>query len=307
MYKSIVTGGAGFIGSHLTEALARRGDRVTVIDDLSTGKETNLAAALRNSNVEFIRGSVTDPTLIEKSFQGADYVFHLAAAISVPESLKDPRPYHDTNVTGTLNVLLAARNNRARKVVYASSASVYGDASSLPQKEDAVPDPRSLYALTKLTGESYCAFFERIYGLPTICLRYFNVYGPGQDADSACAAVIPKFISVVLQEQPLTVYGNGEQTRDFVFVEDVVRANILAAGGEAGGVYNVASGTGTSIKGLIEAIFSLSGRKTPVIYNAERPGDVKHSVADISKAQAFGYKPEYDLKSGLAITIESHR
>jgi len=312
----VVTGGAGFIGSHLSEELARRGYHVIILDDLSTGKKENIAPLLNSTNstnsitqqtggVEFIPGTVGDLPVLQKLFRGVDFVFHLAAIPSVPRSIENPLATHEANITGTLNVLLASRDNDVKKVIYASSSSVYGDTPTLPKKEDMLSNPQSPYAVTKLAGEYYCQVFHQVYALPTICLRYFNVYGPGQDPNSQYAAVIPRFISRVSHGEPPIIFGDGEQTRDFTFVRDAVEANILAARGDATGVFNVGTGTRVSINKLAKLVISLIGRSTEPIYQKPRPGDVGHSLADISRTRELGYNPRYSLEQGLRETINS--
>lgn len=303
MKKAVVTGGAGFIGSHLAEELAGRGYQVIILDDLSTGKEENIAPLLEKGSASFVQGSVTDLPWLQKLFQGVDLVFHLAAMASVPQSLADPAACHEINLTGTLNVLLAARDGGAKKVVYASSCAVYGDRQTLPLSEDMPPHPQSPYAVTKLAGEYYCQAFQEVYGLPAVCLRYFNVYGPGQDPDSPYAAVIPRFISRAAEVEPLTIYGDGEQTRDFIFVKDAVAAAILATESQAGGIFNIGSGNGTSLNRLAELIIRLSGSDTGIVHQEPRAGDVKHSLADISKAEKLGYNPASSLEEGLRAII----
>lgn len=315
---AVVTGGAGFIGSHLVGALLRRRYGVTVIDDLSTGNLENITHVLNQTNptnssnstnqrAEFVRGSITDLTLLNDVFRGVDYVFHQAAIPSVPRSIENPQASHEANATGTLNVLLAAKHNGVRKVVYASSSSVYGDTPTLPKTEDMPPDPQSPYAVTKLLGEYYCRVFHRVYALPTVCLRYFNVYGPRQDPDSQYAAVIPRFIRRALDNRSFIIYGDGEQTRDFTFIRDVVDVNILAAEGDAGGVCNVGRGERVSINTLAGLVIELVGNSIEPVYGEPRPGDIMHSLADISKARQFGYNPEYSLEQGLLETIASLR
>ena len=222
MGKVVVTGGAGFIGSHLAEELSKRGHKVAILDNLFTGKRENVEPLLKEGKVEFIQGSITDSPLLYKLFQDVSYVFHEAAIPSVPRSVENPQAAHEANITGTLNVLLAAKDTGVKKVIYASSSSVYGDTPTLPKKEDMPPNPLSPYAVTKLSGEYYCRVFHRVYGLPTVCLRYFNVYGPRQDPASQYAAVIPRFINRILENKPPIIFGDGEQTRDFTFVKDVV-------------------------------------------------------------------------------------
>ena len=303
MKKVAVTGGAGFIGSHLAEELIRRGYYVTILDDLSTGKMDNIEGLLSNKNVDFIQGSVTDFPLLLELFQNTQYVFHQAAITSVPLSVDSPQFSHEANITGTLNVLLSARDNHVNKVIYASSCAVYGDTQTLPEREDMLPSPLSPYAVTKLAGEYYCWVFYQVYGLPTVCLRYFNVYGPRQDPSSAYAAVIPVFIKRTCEGNSPIVFGDGEQTRDFIFVKDAVEANILAAESDACGLFNISRGVSITINRLAELIVELVGNKVEPIHQGPRPGDIRHSLADVSKARAFGYEPKYDLKVGLAETI----
>lgn len=301
--KVIVTGGAGFIGSHLAEELVNRGYHVVILDDLSTGKRGNIEALLKGEDVKFIQGSITDLRLLQGLFQNVDYVFHQAAIPSVPRSIEAPIASHEANVTGTLNVLLAARDNGVGKVIYASSCAIYGNTQTLPIREDAPTHPLSPYAVTKLAGEYYCQVFHQVYGLPTVCLRYFNVYGPRQDPDSQYAAVIPRFISRALKGEPPIIYGDGEQTRDFTFVKDVVEANILMAVSEATGIFNFASGGSVSINRLAEAIIEFSGNALGPTHEAPRPGDIRHSLADISRAKSFGYGLKWSLEEGLKETI----
>jgi len=303
MEKVIVTGGASFIGSHLVELLLSRGYYVTIIDDLSTGRKENIANMIGKDNVRFIKGSILDLRLLQESFRGLDYIFHQAALVSVPQSIEDPVLTNKVNITGTLYVLLAARDNHVKKVIYASSSSVYGDTPTLPKTEDMVPYPQSPYALTKLVGEYYCHIFHQSYNLPTICLKYFNVYGPSQDSDSQYSAVIPIFITRVSQGKPPIIYGDGEQTRDFTFVKDVAQANIIGAESNTSGIFNVGRGENSTLNDLAKTITSIMGKDLQPEYQPPRPGDVKHSLADISRARAIGYEPQYSLDSGLKETI----
>jgi len=305
MKKVVVTGGAGFIGSHLAEEVARRGYHVIILDDLSTGKVENIEDLLDKDNVEFIKGSITDPPLLQELFRGVDYVFHQAAIPSVPRSIENPQASHEVNVSGTLNVLLAARENSVKKVIYASSSSVYGDIPTLPKREDMVPHPLSPYAVTKLAGEYYCQVFHQVYELPTVCLRYFNVYGPRQDPNSQYAAVIPRFIKRALEGNPPIIFGDGEQTRDFTFVKDAVEASILAAESDARRLFNIAQGESITINELAKLIISIVGKNMEPIHQEPRPGDIRHSLADISRARAFGYEPRCSLQEGLRETIRS--
>lgn len=305
--KVIVTGGAGFIGSHLTNELADRDYQLVILDDLSTGKTENIEQLLKRDNVRFVQGSVTNLHLLQGLFQNVDYIFHQAAIPSVPRSIKNPQASHSVNITGTLNVLLAARDSGVKKVIYASSSSVYGDTPTLPKVEDMIPNPQSPYALTKLVGEYYCTIFHQIYDLPTICLRYFNVYGPRQDSNSQYAAVVPLFVARVLQNKPPIIYGDGEQTRDFTFIEDIVRANILAAESDTCGIFNIGAGRSITINELAELIIRLLGSDIKPIRQEPRPGDVRYSLADITKAKTFGYAPKHDLEEGRKEIIERFR
>ncbi len=302
--RVVITGGAGFIGSNLAEELAGENE-VILIDDLSTGKVENIEGLLKRGAVKLVKGSVTDLDFLREQFKGADYVFHLAALPSVPRSVADPLASNEINLTGTLNVLIAARDNRVSKVIYASSSSVYGDMPNSPKSENMPPSPMSPYGVGKLAGEYYCQVFTQVYGLPTISLRYFNVYGPKQDPSSEYAAVIPRFIVSILKGEPPIIFGDGQQTRDFTFVQDVVEANILAAESEATGVFNVGSGSQISINELARLIMRLVGKNLELVHASPRPGDVRHSLADISKAEeAIGYRPRYNLEQGLKETIE---
>jgi UDP-glucose 4-epimerase len=309
MKKAIVTGGAGFIGSHITEELVKRGYRVTVIDNLTTGRLANLDTVLSSKNAEFVRGSITNLSLLRKIFSGADFVFHQAAIPSVPRSIKNPRASNNANANGTLNVLLAARDTGVKKVVYASSSSVYGDTPTLPKTEDMTPNPLSPYAVAKLAGEYYCRVFNNIYGLGTVCLRYFNVYGPRQDPNSPYAAVIPLFFRNALDGKSPVIFGDGEQSRDFTFVKDVANANIQAAESNATGVFNLGNSQRITINQLVQLIINLAGNKNvKPTYRDPRPGDILHSLADISSARkAFGYNPKYSLEEGLKQVVASMR
>jgi UDP-glucose 4-epimerase len=301
--KAVVTGGAGFIGSHLAEVLVSKGYQVTIIDNLSTGKIENIAELLKEDSVEFVKGSITELALMQKLVQGAKYIFHQAALARVPRSIEDPLTTNETNITGTLNVLLAARENKVKKVIYASSSSVYGEVRTLPQKENMPTYPLSPYGLTKLAAEHYCEVFRQIYGLSTISLRYFNVYGPKQSISSRYATAIAAFIGRVSQNLPPIVYGDGEQSRDLTFVGDVVQANILAAESKAEGVFNIGSGKSTTINQLADLILKLTGKNLKPIYQSARLGDPRRTLADISKARSFGYEPKYGLEDGLRETL----
>lgn len=301
----LVTGGAGFIGSNLCIALLERGFGVRVLDNLVTGREENLQGYERE--IEMIRGDIRNPDEVAKAVKGVDVVFHQAALPSVPRSVADPWTSNEYNVTGTLNVFIAARDHGVKRVVYASSSSVYGNTEVLPKVETMVPRPMSPYAVSKLTGEVYGRVFTELYGLETVGLRYFNVFGPRQDPNSEYAAVIPKFIKALLAQESPTIYGDGEQSRDFTFITDVVEANILAAEapGVGGEVFNIACGHRTTLNELLEMVRSITGSTVETVYTDPRPGDVKHSLADIDKAQRLlGYQPRIGMEEGLQNTVE---
>lgn len=303
--KYVVTGGAGFIGSHIVEELVRQHHEVVIIDNLSSGKRENIAPFLSQSPVTFVQGSITDLPLLKEHCSGADGVFHEAAIASVPRSVANPAETHDVNLTGTLNVLIAARECGIKKVVFASSAAVYGDDPELPKRESMMPDPLSPYAVTKLAGENYCSVFSRLYGMQCVSLRYFNVFGPRQDPGSPYSGVITKFITNTLAHKPVTIFGDGKQTRDFVYVKDVVRANILAMESDATGVFNIAYGQKIDLRELAAMIMEITGITVPINFDSPRAGDIRDSLADISLAKkGLGYKPEYSVKMGLEKTTE---
>ena len=299
MMKIVITGGAGFIGSNLAEELTKKHE-VVIIDDMSTGRVENV----EDLDLELVRGSITDPDMLKENFRGVDYVFHQAALPSVQRSIEDPVLANEVNICGTLNVLVAARDAGVTKVIYASSSSVYGDTPELPKREDMKPDPKSPYAVAKLAGEYYCRVFNEIYGLKTVALRYFNVYGPRQDPSSGYAAVMPKFANLILAGKGPIIYGDGEQTRDFTFVRDVVQANVLAMESDATGVFNVATGTRISINDLAGMVMGIIGNRVDCVHEEPRAGDVRDSLGDISRAHAgFGYVPRYGMEDGLKETI----
>ena len=298
----IITGGAGFIGTNLARTLADD-NNVTIIDDLSTGKIENIQDLINENKIKFIKGSITDLDLLKKSFKNVDYVFHQAALASVPQSFEDPVKTNNINLNGTVNVLIASRDNNVEKVVWASSCAVYGDNTDLPLKETSSTNPLSPYAATKLAGELYANIFSNVYNLPIVSLRYFNVYGPWQNPHGDYAAVIPLFISKILDDQPLVIYGDGKQTRDFIFVEDVVRANIFFAEKAENGVFNIGCGVKTSINEIAKMILKISNKNdTEIIYKEKREGDIKDSFSDISKMKKTGFKPEYSLEAGIRKT-----
>jgi len=306
--RILVTGGAGFIGSNLARFLSGAKNQVTVLDDLSTGRKENIIDLIDTNAIQFIHGSITDLDLLQDSFHNIDYVFHEAALPSVPRSIKDPLTTNQVNINGTLNVLIAAKDNKVQKVIYASSSSVYGDTPTLPKLETMIPHPLSPYAITKLTAEYYCQVFTDVFQLPTVSLRYFNVYGPHQDPASQYAAVIPKFITSILNNESPIIYGDGNQTRDFTYIADVIQANILAAESNSTGVFNAAGGKQITINELADTIMDICGIHVKKTYLDYRPGDIKHSLADSSKAHhTFGFTLQYDMEKGLKETIEWYR
>ena len=299
--KYIVTGGAGFIGSYIVEAMAGSHE-VVVIDNFSSGKLENMSGV--PENVQLIQGSITNLSLLKDAFNGADGVFHLAAIASVARSVDDPRATHETNLTGTLNVLLAARDCGVRKVVFSSSSAVYGDEKTLPKREDMPPVPLSPYAVSKLAGEYYCTVFSELFGVKTVSLRYFNVFGPRQDPHSEYAAVIPKFITRLIDNQPPLIFGDGMQTRDFVYIKDVVQANILAMQSSATGTFNIGSGEKINLNTLATTLAKIMKSNLQPVYEKPRPGDIRDSVSAITAAKnAFGYQTRYSLDEGLKETI----
>src|SRR5215467_8741248 len=304
----LVTGGAGFIGSHICERLLREGHAVRVLDDFSNGKEENLEGM--SGDIEVIRGNVRDRNIVAQAVKGAYVVFHQAALGSVPRSVADPVTTHESNITGTLNVLLAAKDLGDRRVVFASSSSVYGETAVLPKQEDMKPEPLSPYALSKLSAEQYCGVFHRVYGFETVALRYFNIFGPRQDPESQYAAVIPKFITAILGGRRPVIFGDGLQSRDFTYVDNVVEANLLASesGGAAGRFFNVACGGRYSLLDLLARIKDILGSDIDSIHEAPRPGDVRDSQASIEAAKnALGYKVLVDFDEGLRRTVEWYR
>lgn len=299
--KYVITGGAGFIGSHLCEALVDRGHNLIIIDNLSSGDIKHLYQIRSHPSITFYQDTILNRSALMNYFQSVDGVFHLAAMVSVPRSIQDPYASHLNTLTGSLTVLLAARDAGVKRVVSASSAAVYGNIPDLPKREDMPVNPLSPYAVEKHAVEEYSRIFSELYGLSTVCLRFFNVYGPRQDPYSDYAAAVPRIINRVMQGDPPVIYGDGEQTRDFVYVKDVVQANIKAMEGEIEtGVYNIASGQGTSLNILSMTILKVLDSVLHPVYEKARSGEVMHSVADISKARrTIGYKPEYSLEQGI--------
>ncbi len=300
----LVTGGAGFIGSNICQDLVKRGNRVRILDDFSTGKRENIVGF--KDSVELIEGDLRDREIVEKAMLGVDFVLHQGALPSVERSIKDPLTTTRVNVLGTLNVLLAAREARVKRMVYASSSSVYGDTPTLPKKEAMRANPQSPYAVTKLIGEEYCRIYYSIHGLETVCLRYFNVFGPRQDPGSQYAAVIPKFISLMLKGKSPPIYGDGEQSRDFSFIDNVVEANLRACEAEEapGEVLNIACGKKITINELVETLNKILQTRIEATYESPRKGDVRHSLADISRAgETLHYSPQIGLEQGLERTV----
>ena len=304
--KCIVTGGAGFVGSNLSNELNKQGAKVKIIDNMYSGKNENINF-LKDMGIEVVNGTITDKVMLEKEMKGYEFVFHQAALVSVMESIEKPEMSREINLEGTINVLEAARKNEMEKVVFASSCAIYGDTIKLPVSESDEAKPMSPYAKDKLMGEKKCIEYNQKYGLPVVCLRYFNIYGPRQSSKSAYAAAIPKFIEKILSDNEIEIYGNGKQTRDFVFVEDIIQANLKAATEKNanGSCLNIGSGTETTINEVTKMIMEITEKKTEIKYSDEREGEIKNSYADISKAKKIlGYKPKWNLKMGLDKTIE---
>ena len=302
--RFLITGGAGFIGSNLLAELLARGHEVAVMDNFATGRRRNLEPFA--GHFELIEGDLRDAAAVRKAVKGRRFVLHQGALSSVGRSVEDPQTSHDVNATGTLNVLLAARDEGVQRVVAASSSSVYGDTPTLPKTETMPVLPMSPYAVSKLAAEKYCAAFQRVYGLETVALRYFNVFGPRQDPTSQYSAVIPRFITALRRGEPPVIYGDGQQSRDFTFVADVVQANLLSceASGVAGDFFNVACGRRFSLLDLFQILCDLLGVRTEPRHEPARAGDVRHSLADVTKIQrAMGYEPRWTFRAGLEKTV----
>lgn len=301
----LVTGGAGFIGSHLVERLVRDGRRVRVLDNFITGKRENLAPF--SDRIELVEGDLADPAVCQRACQGVRAILHEAALPSVPKSVADPVASHRSNIQGTFNLLVAAKDANVQRFVYAGSSSAYGESETLPKVESMPSSPLSPYAVQKLTGEFYCTVFARCYGLQTLTIRYFNVFGPRQDPNSQYAAAIPAFITAILENRSPTVYGDGEQTRDFTYIDNIVEANLLAVNAKQtrGEVINVACGESISINAIISEINAALGKNVRPNYVPVRPGDIKHSWADIALAsRIIGFKPVVSFRDGLKKAIE---
>lgn len=305
MATFLVTGGGGFIGSNLTIALVESGHRVKVLDNFSTGNPDNIQPVLKE--IEVCRGDLRNPSDVKRAVSGVEAVFHQGALPSVPRSVADPLTINEVNATGTLNVFIASRDAGIRRVIYASSSSVYGNSDILPKIESMPARPMSPYAATKFAGEIYGKIFYELYGLETVGLRYFNVFGPRQDPDSEYAAVIPRFIKSLSVRKPPLIFGDGSQSRDFTFIKDAVQANLLAcqADGAAGEVFNIARGSRVTVKGLFDNLKNIIGSDVNAVYAQSRPGDVKHSMASIEKASnVLGYAPGTSFEEGLKLTVE---
>jgi nucleoside-diphosphate-sugar epimerase len=308
MSLMLVTGGAGFIGSHIAERLLSEGHAVRVLDNFSTGRRENLAGF--GTEIDLVEGDIRDLDAVSRAVGGVDAVFHEAALASVPRSVDDPATSNQVNVMGTLNVLLASRDAGVRRVVYASSSSIYGESPELPKREEMSPAPESPYAVSKLAGEYYCRVFSSLYGLECVALRYFNVFGPRQDPSSQYAAVVPIFVAALLAGQRPVIHGDGEQSRDFTYVENVVEANLLAAfaDGCAGQVMNAACGSTVTVNELFDRLRTLTGAAVEPVYVEPRAGDVRHSFADVTKARRMlGFEPSVEFEEGLVRTIQWFR
>jgi len=306
--KVLVTGGAGFIGSHIAERLVKEGFEVRVLDNFSTGRRENLDTFA--AQIELIEGDIRDFPIVCQAVRSCDVIFHEAALCSVARSVEKPQDTNAVNIDGTLNILLAARDEKVKRVICASSSSVYGDTPALPKKETQTPAPASPYAVTKLTDELYCRTFFQLYGLETFSLRYFNVFGPRQDPNSQYSAVIPRFISALLKGKPPVIEGDGQQSRDFSYVDNVVEANLLAMKAKKGfgDAFNVACGQSTTVLQLADHLAQLLGVAIKPVHVQPRPGDVRHSLADISLAESFlSYRPLVDSITGLKLTVDWYR
>jgi len=306
----LITGIGGFIGSSLARALLARDEQVRGVDNFSTGKRQNIAEIL--DRIDFREADILDSDAMHKACAGADFVLHQAAIPSVPKSVLDPLASNRANVDGTVNVLVAARDAKVKRVVYAASSSAYGDTPTLPKREDMKPDPISPYAVAKLAGEHYMLSFYRCYGLETVCLRYFNVFGPRQDPSSPYSGVLAKFITMMLRGEQPTIFGDGEQSRDFTYIDNVVDANLLActapAARAAGQVFNIATARRVTLNETFRSLQALTSYSGQPNYGPERGGDIKHSLADIAKAEAnLGYKPTVDFEEGLRRTVDWYR
>lgn len=302
MSKYLVTGGAGFVGSHMVEELLNRGEYVRILDNFSTGRRQNILQFIDNDNFELIEGDLRSYHIILEAVNGVDYILHQGAISSVPQSIEDPVTTNDVNINGTANILNAALKIGVKRVIFASSCAVYGNGAELPKREDMNPEPESPYAITKYAGEKYCQIFTKLYGLETVCLRYFNIFGPLQDPNSQYSAVIPKFIQMIKEGKSPIIYGDGEASRDFTYITNVVNANLLActAKDAVGEVFNIACGVSVTINQLVKKLTDIFGNNTKPIYKDPRPGDVKNSYASIEKAEALlGYSVTISFDEGI--------
>jgi len=305
MAKFLVTGGAGFIGSHIVDALVRDGNKVRVLDDFSSGKRENLAAVF--GKIELLEGDIRDVAKVNKAVSGVDYILHQAGLRSVPKSMLKPHAYNEVNISGTLNILQAAKEAEVKRLVFASSSSIYGETDKFPEKEDAYPLLVSPYALTKLAGEYYCRIFSLMWNLEAVSLRYFNVFGPRQSLENEYAVVIPKFITCMLKDEQPPIHGDGKQTRDFTYVDNVVQANLKAATakGVSGEVFNVACGKANSVLDIVSVVNKILKKSVKPKFTPFRPGDVKNTLADISKAKKLlKFEPMVGFEEGLKKTVE---
>jgi len=304
--RFLITGGAGFIGSNIAERLVQMGEKAVVLDDLSGGRIENLESI--KNNIDFIKGDIRNDKDLDNALKGVDFVLHQAALRSVPKSMERPLEYNDVNVNGTLRVLLKAKEYGVKRVVFASSSSVYGDRDTFPEREEDEANPISPYATTKLLGEYYCKLFAQSFKLETVALRYFNVFGPRQSLESEYAVVVPKFIECILKNESPPIHGDGLQERDFTFIENVVKANLAAAtvGGDISGeVFNVACGVSTSVLGIVSALNAIMGKKIEPVFGPKRPGDVRKSLADVVKLEKrLGIKNFIPFAEGLKRTVE---
>jgi len=303
--KFLVTGGAGFIGSHIVEKLVRKNHFVRVVDNFSSGRRQNLDGVIKR--IELIEGDIRSPDVCVRATQGIDFVLHQAALRSVPKSMDNPKEYNEVNINGTLNMLEASKKNKVKRFVFASSSSVYGDTDRFPEREDFTPWPISPYALTKLAGEQYCRIFSQHYGLDTVSLRYFNVFGPRQSLDDEYAVVIPKFITCMLKGQPAPIYGSGRQSRDFTYIDNVVGANILATkkANANGGVFNIGNGKDYSILELVKILNKIMKKDIRPKFLSPRPADVFRTLSDLSRSKRIlGFRPKVDFLEGLNLTVE---
>jgi nucleoside-diphosphate-sugar epimerase len=306
--RVLVTGGGGFIGSSLVERLVAEGHDVRVLDNFATGRRENLEPFV--DEIELVEGDIQSYERVHNATRGCELVFHQAALPSVPRSIQDPLTSNAVNITGTLNVLLAARDEGVRRVVFASSSSLYGPNPDLPKREDMATLPIAPYPVSKLAAENYCRAFYEVYGLETVALRYFNVFGPRQDPLSQYAAVIPRFVTAVLAGQKPTIHGDGEQSRDFTYISNAVEANVLAAGagGVAGRAFNIACGERITLNEIVDELRGVTGAEIEPVYTEARAGDVRHSLADISAArESLGYEPTVDVREGIALVVEYYR